>query len=77
MYITEIGPADGAQMNIFDREDRSKHASLMLTLDQLNKSIGKGTVKVAAEGVSHIGEPKAEFSPPCNTTRIEDVLKVR
>lgn len=50
VYITEIGPADGAQMNIFDRVDRSKHASLMLTLDQLNKSMGKGTVKVAAEG---------------------------
>ncbi|WP_299761417.1 Y-family DNA polymerase [uncultured Pontibacter sp.] len=77
VYITEIGPADGAQMNIFDRVDRSKHASLMLTLDQLNRSMGKGTVKVAAEGVSHIWEPKAEFSPPCYTTRIEDVLKVR
>lgn len=50
VYITEIEPADGAQMNIFDRVDRSKHASLMLTLDQLNKSMGRGTVKVAAEG---------------------------
>ncbi|MCC9138928.1 DUF4113 domain-containing protein [Pontibacter silvestris] len=39
--------------------------------------MGKGTVKVAAEGVSHTWEPKAEYVPPCYTTRIEDVLKVR
>lgn len=77
VYITEIGPVSGAQMGLFDRVDRGKHASLMLTLDKLNRSMGRGTVKVAAEGLRHSWEPKAEYGSPCYTTRIEDVLKVR
>ena len=49
----------------------------MLIIDTINNKLGRGSVKLAAEGVNHYWEPKAENVAPSYTTRIKDIMKVR
>ncbi len=55
------------------QELRDKERCLMETLDTLNRSLGKGRLFFASEGVQKNWTPNANFVSPCYTTRWEDI----
>ena len=61
-----------AQLDLFSRSSdsaavQSKH--LMQTLDQINAKLGRGTLRLAAEGLSQNWRPRANYPSPHYTTQ--------
>lgn len=53
------------------------HLDLMLTIDLLTSKMGSGIVKLASEGTEKSWKMRQNYSTPCYTTRMEDILMVR
>ncbi|CAG1023376.1 Protein UmuC [Methylococcales bacterium] len=65
-----------AQFDLFSRSSErmagpSKH--LMQTLDQINAKLGRGTLRLAAEGLKQNWRPRASYPSPRYTTRWTDL----
>lgn len=72
VLLGEISPAHGVQTELFGRIDRSKHTRLMETIDRLNRTLGKETVRIAAQG-EHPYPVRQEHLSPRYTTDIEQI----
>ncbi len=81
VVITGIEPYDGGQIGIFNchkkTEDQVKIGNLMKFVDFLNMKWGRGTVKVAAQGLEQEWKMKCEKRSPRYTTDWSDLLKIR
>jgi DNA polymerase V len=85
VIVRGIVPSNAVQQNLFDEVDRAKLLVLMNTLDEVNKKIGQKKssfnppVKFAvqAHAAKEVNWPmqRKYLSPPCYTTRWEQVLK--
>lgn len=67
-----------AQLNLFDENAPRKNSEpLMRVLDQLNASVGKGTLYFAGQGIQQPWQMKREMLSPRYTTRVTDILRVK
>jgi DNA polymerase V len=57
--------------------DHDRRAQLSTTIDQLNRNYGRGTVRLASEGLTEDWRMRQDLRSPCYTTRLSDILQVR
>lgn len=74
--ILLLGLADASttQHSLFDTRDSVESLQIMSTLDALNDRFGRGTLRLASQGLTNpVWSPRAEQRSPCYTTRWTDV----
>jgi len=76
VMMMDICSEDAVQGSIFDKIDRTKHKSLMTTMDAINDRYGRNTLKFACMGDGKAWKIKQERLSPCYTTRIKDFPKI-
>lgn len=78
VLLSGLIPENTVQGNLFYQLDVSKHQAIMNTLDKLNLSMGKSTVKVAACGTRRSQwKIKQEQLSPRYTTCWDELLKIK
>lgn len=76
VILSQITPASGQQGSLFSPLDREKHTRLMDVLDSVNKTHGKGTIVVAAQGTDHFRMNREHLSPRY-TTNWDELLTIK
>jgi len=76
VMLMGLGNPQTAQLDLFSLSSESaagpsKH--LMQTLDQINAKLGRGTLRLAAEGLKQNWRPRANYPSPRYTTRWTDL----
>jgi DNA polymerase V len=74
--LLDLTPRESAQLDFFSTEKNEKTDKLMATLDNINASMGNGTLRYAAEGFNK-QRPKRSQSTPAYTTRWDELLIVQ
>lgn len=78
VMLSELVPAAGCQGDLFSAtQPNTKSAKLMQALDQINRTMGRQTVKLAAEGVQQPWRMKQGNKSPCYTTRLSEIPVAR
>jgi Nucleotidyltransferase/DNA polymerase involved in DNA repair len=72
----ELVPHNQVQYGIFDQENRARDARLMKTIDMVNHSLGKDTVRFAWQGYNHPWKLRQQKLSPRYTTRINELATV-
>jgi DNA polymerase V len=74
VLLDGLRPAGLRQTSLFDEdEDRDRSRRLMATLDQVNRAMGRGTLRLLGEGLGQSWKTKASRLTPRYTTRIADL----
>lgn len=77
VMLSELVPAAGIQQDLFSSgAPTSRSERLMTTLDQINRQMGRHTLKLASEGFRQPWKMKQGNKSPNYTTRWEEVLEV-
>lgn len=77
VMLSEIVPARGVQADLFSQAQASpKSTALMSTMDNINRKMGKESIKLASEGFRRPWKMKQGNRSPGYTTRWEDVPRV-
>jgi len=77
VMLSEIVPAGGVQTDLFSQTQTSpKSTALMSIMDNINRKMGKESIKLASEGFRRPWKMKQGNKSPSYTTRWEDVPKV-
>ncbi|MDR0206555.1 MAG: Y-family DNA polymerase [Bacteroidales bacterium] len=76
VILNDISPDTGIQNILFDNIDRSKHSTLMQTMDFLNALHGKNTVSISAQGAGKIPAYQGKISPRF-TTHWNEIMVVK
>ena len=76
VIITEITDESAIQGNIFYQTDMQKQNRLMKTIDRLNGSYGRDTVRIAAAGCGKY-EMRRNMLSPRYTTNLKEVFHVK
>lgn len=77
VMMIEIVPDQLVQAAFFDEFNRPRDRKLMESLDYINNTIGKDTVKFACQGYNSNWMLKQELLSPCYTTKMSDVLVIK
>ncbi len=82
VVLREISDNNGIQSSMFDSIDRSKHSSLMRTMDMLNNEMGRMTITLGssssiASGKRVVATTNCENRSPMYTTEWSDILKIK
>lgn len=72
----ELVPHNQVQYGIFDDKNRERDARLMKTIDMVNRSLGKDTVRFALQGYSAGWKLRQQKLSPRYTTRINELATV-
>lgn len=59
-----------------DQERQMRGRSLMRVMDQVNERLGRGSLRLLAEGIEQSWKVRCEKKSPCYTTRLEDLPPV-
>lgn len=76
VILSQITLASEQQGSLFSPLDREKHARLMDVLDSMNKTHGKGTIVVAAQGTDHFRMNREHLSSRY-TTNWDELLTIK
>ncbi len=77
VMLSEIVPAGSVQADLFSQAQASpKSTALMSTMDNINRKMGKESIKLASEGFRRPWKMKQGNRSPGYTTRWEDVPRV-
>ncbi len=77
VMLGELVPANGIQTDLFSQQAaHPKSSSLMQTLDQVNRKMGRESLKLASEGFTRPWKMKQGNKSPNYTTRWEEILEV-
>ena len=77
VMLGELVPAAGVQTDLFSqRVETPKTSQLMLTLDKINKKMGKESIKLASEGFKRPWKMKQENKSASYTTNWDEVLVI-
>lgn len=77
VMLSEVVPASGVQTDLFSQAHASpKSTALMSTMDNINRKMGKESIKLASEGFRRPWKMKQGNRSPGYTTRWEDVPRV-
>ena len=78
VVLSDLQPASAVQADLFDDPHQTQaRQRLMQTVDQINASMGSGTVRLASEGVQQSWRAQRGQVSPAYTTRWEDLARVR
>jgi DNA polymerase V len=76
VIVTDLVSEDTVQKSMFDTCDRNKNNTAMQTMDRINKSLGKETVRLSVQGFEKRYRLRAEHLSGCYTTDINQILKI-
>ena len=76
VILSHLTPTSGMQGSLFTPDSQAKHTRLMQVLDSVNKSCGRGTLVVAAQGTEPFRMNREHLSPRY-TTEWKDLLVVK
>ena len=77
VMLSELVTAEGVQTDLFSYGQNSLQSdALMLTMDTINRKMGKESIKLASEGFKRPWKMKQENKSPSYTTRWEDLSSV-
>lgn len=77
VMLSELVPAEGLQSDLFSTAQTSpKSEKLMVTMDAINKKMGKESIKLASEGFKRPWKMKQENKSPSYTTKWDEVMRV-
>ena len=77
VLFSKLVPVDQVQQNLFWSEPVAAQKALMRVVDQINGTMGAGTLRLAAAGLAQGWKTKFEHKSPCYTTRWLDMPVVR
>ena len=78
IIVCELTPEDNTQINLFrNLQTDERKQKLMRTMDALNQSMGRNTVKIATQGQNKRWKLRQEKLSPHFTTRWQDLLRVK
>jgi len=72
VMLMELSDAKTSQPDLFSHaseQDRQKSQRRMETLDRINRKMGRGTLRLAAEGFQHAWKIRTDYPSPRYTTR--------
>ncbi len=77
--FTKLIPNDSYQYNFFEKDKNisQKNISFMKTIDDINKTWGRGTIRIAEEGTNQRWTPKSEERSPRYTTRWQELFEIK
>lgn len=75
VIVMGLTPENTKQFTLFN-EENPKHASVMKTVDSLNRTIGQNKVKFASQDMGRMWKIKQEQLSPRYTTNINEVINV-
>ncbi len=77
--ITVLGliPENQIQSSMFDVKDRKKEKDVLLSMDKINRLMGKDSVRMASQGFQRRYKLRAEHLSNKYTTNINEILKVK
>ena len=77
IMLSELAPAAGIQADMFSSmQPDSKSERLMNAMDAINRKMGKGSMKMASEGLNKPWAMKQERKSQCYTTDWDELLMV-
>lgn len=77
VMLGELVPAQGVQTDLFSQKrETPKTSQLMATMDNINRKMGKESIKLASEGFKRPWKMKQENKTPSYTTLWHEVLAV-
>ena len=77
VMLSELVPAQGIQTDLFSMQSSlPKSDALMIAMDNINKKMGKESIKLASEGFSRPWKMKQENKSPCYTTCWDELVNV-
>ncbi len=76
VMLTVLPPGSGIQSDLFDASVTDRSATLMQTLDRINRKMGSNTVRLAAEGFSQQWRMRQNNRSPRYTTHWDELPKV-
>ncbi len=77
VMATGLIPETEVQMNLFNAYNGVKHDKISKVMDKLNFYYGKGTLKIATEGIQHKWTLRRQFLTPEYTTNWNDIIKTK
>lgn len=78
VVLHSIMPNSGVQNSLFDNmEQKSKHKELMKTIDGINATFGKASIKIASNAPKESSHSSKEHLSPNYTTQWSDILRVK
>jgi DNA polymerase V len=66
--LADLSSSGVAQADLFREEDSARSRTLMATIDQMNRKMGRGTVFFAGQGVQQRWRMQAGMKSPSYTT---------
>lgn len=76
VMLSDLVPAEGVQTDLFSPMQQTlKSNKLMMTMDSINRKIGKDAIKLASEGFKRPWKMKQENKSPSFTTKWSDTIK--
>lgn len=76
VMISGIVPENQVQIGLFDTHKREMDTKVMKALDELNRRMGRDTVKIAVQGFGRDWQLRQERKSRCYTTRWQELLEV-
>jgi len=77
LVVMDLVPESAVQTSVFASDEPKKNRRLMASMDAINQSLGKETVRMATQGFVKAYRMRADHLSPCYTTRIDHIVKVR
>lgn len=78
VMLSELVPAEGVQSDLFSQINTSPNSKvLMTTMDDINRKMGKESIKLASEGFKRPWKMRQENKSPSYTTKWDDALTVQ
>jgi DNA polymerase V len=76
VIVSDLVSEETLQSNLFDDQNRSRNKIAMQAMDSVNKTIGKETVRIGAQGFTRTYRLKSEHLSPRYTTRFDQLLTI-
>ena len=74
VLLDDLLPFNQPQKSLFDDKEAQTHSELLMqAIDEINDTMGSGTIKFLGEGLEKQWRAKAEKKTRCYTTRIDEI----
>ena len=74
--LSDLVPAEGVQTDLFSQmQHNSKTNNLMTTMDNINRKMGKESIKLASEGFERPWKMRQENKSPSYATNWKQLIK--
>ena len=75
VHLSGLVPEDEVQRNFFDNDNKERSKKLMTAIDKINREIGDGSVRFAAEGYGKAWKMKQERRSKSYTTKWDELVE--